>query len=195
MKEETTQSIRSVTHRMINVLDTMQKNKSANALLAALRNSVGKPLEQAEDIWPFLFENVPEEFLSLTGVPTKEETVIYTVLQLYAICMQGSNKNVIVDETFKGSIGSSLKAGRKVSEDSSALDRRFNVLIASDSFEELTYHLRQIIILVRSKAELTINFSGLANDLYWFQLGQAQSVCFKWATDYYSVNSQEQKND
>ncbi len=192
MSEEKQVSIAAVVHKMIIKIEAMKKTNDAAALLAALRNSVAKPLEEAKDVWPFLFENLPESYLSHDGRITKEESTIFTVLQLYAICMQGAASQVHADETYKGSIGSSLKAGR-AGEDTKALDRRFNVLIASDSFDELSYHLRQIVKLVKSKTVITVNFSKLAQDLFWFQCGHSQQICFQWATDYYYVNTKQEE--
>ena len=173
---------------MISILETAkQKNHKNTALLAALRNSVGKPLPKAREVWPFLFEHLPERFLSRTAKPTCEENSIFTALQIYAICEQGTSHCTQCDEKYCGSMGKSLAAGRSSDvEKNKGLDRRFNAMITASTYEEFVYHLRQMVRIVRSKETMTINFSKLAEDLYWYQKNGQDEVCFHWATDYYA---------
>ncbi|MCH3987740.1 MAG: type I-E CRISPR-associated protein Cse2/CasB [Lachnospiraceae bacterium] len=190
LSEEKTEelSVRKVTNKIIQKIESQYGSQRA-AILANLRNTIGKSLTDAENVWPLMFENMPQEFLSKSGEETQEEKAIFTTLQLYAMCMQGASGNVKSDSSYKGSIGASLKSGRSAS-DSEALDRRFNVLITADTFSELTYHLRQIIKIVKSKGNIAINFPKLADDLLWFQRGRQKRICLRWAQEYYS---QQQK--
>ena len=105
--------------------------------------------------------------------------------------MQGSSSVVKSDSSYKGSIGRSLGIGRD-NDDSEALDRRFNALITASTFSELTYHLRQLIKVVKSKEDMTINFARLADDLFYFQLGIGKKICFRWAQEYYSKTNETQ---
>lgn len=172
-------------NRIIWRLDKTEREGGKNAaILAALRNSTGKDLSEAEDVWPLLFENLPESFLSRSGVPTAEENAIFAALQLYAIAKQGTSQNVISDSTFRGSIGKSLSAGRNADSEA-ALDRRFNAMITADTFDEFIYHLRQMMKILKAKTICTVNFAKLAEDLYRYQRGQKKQVCFRWATEYY----------
>lgn len=191
------ESVRKVTNQIIGKIEQGEKyGIQKAAVLARLRNSVGKPLPEAEDVWPILFENLPQQFLSQSGYETYEEKAIYTTLQLYAVCMQGSAGSVISDPAYKGSIGMSLRNGRDP-DDSKALDRRFGALITADTFEEMSYHLRQMLKVVKSHTGMTINFPRLASDLLYFQLGNQRKICFRWAQDYYSYAkpTDEQKKD
>lgn len=179
-----------VTIRIISQLEN-DAHKAAN--LARLRNSIGKPLSDAGDVWPILLANIPSEFLSRNGKETKEESAVFTALQLYAMCMQGSS-SVISDSSYEHSVGASLRSGRKA-DDSEALDRRFNALITADTYAEMTHHLRQLLKIVKSKYVMTVNFGRLANDLYNWQRGYQRSVCFRWAQDYYAnINDQQENN-
>ncbi|MEE3393607.1 MAG: type I-E CRISPR-associated protein Cse2/CasB [Lachnospiraceae bacterium] len=164
----------------------LQMGSKGKAELAAFRNSIGKPLNEATEIWPLFFENMPEEFLSNGQYETFEERAVYYTLQLYALCLQGSSDIDISDNKFKGSIGTSLKMVRD-KEDSQALDKRFNTLLASITIDELVTHLRHMIKIAKSsKYAVKINFANLANDLYWYQKGKPSDICFRWANDYYS---------
>lgn len=191
-------SVGSVTNQMIQKTERMYGSQKA-AILANLRNSIGKSLADADTIWPLLFENLPPQFLSRNGAETQEEKAVLTTLQLYALCMQGTSGNVTSDNSYRGSIGKSLASAR-AADNSAAFDRRFNVLITADTFSELTYHLRQMIKIVRSRGNAVINFPKLADDLFWFQRGSQKRVCLRWAQDYYSqpqtasVSSSEKEN-
>lgn len=180
-----------VYHTMGYIITILESEKEKNhknvALLAALRNSIGKPLAKAREVWPFLFEHLPESFLSCTAKPTYEENAIFTTLQIYAICEQGMSHSTKCDEKYRGSMGKSLSTGRSSdSEKNKALDRRFNAMITASTYDEFVYHLRQMVRIVRSKATMTINFSKLAEDLYRYQKNGQSGVCFRWATDYYA---------
>ncbi|MCC6095445.1 MAG: type I-E CRISPR-associated protein Cse2/CasB [Eubacterium sp.] len=191
------ESVWRVTNQIIEKIEQGEKyGVQKSAVLARLRNSIGKPLSEAEDVWPILFENLPYQFLSKNGYETSEEKAIYTTLQLYAVCMQGSAGSVISNPVYNGSIGMSLRNGRDP-EDSKALDRRFGAMITADTFEEMAYHLRQMLKVVKSHTGMIINFPRLASDLLYFQLGNQRKICFRWAQDYYSSGKQdnEQKKD
>lgn len=60
------------------------------AQLAMLRRGVGKKPGDLPELWGILFGDLPEEFLSVSGEPTREEWAVYTALTLYALHQQGS---------------------------------------------------------------------------------------------------------
>ena len=99
-------------------------------------------------MWPILFENLPEEFLSSYQQPSYEELAIYTALQLYALHQQGVSTSVMLDDSKPyENIGFALGKLRK-EDNTTSIDRRFNTMITSSTFEELTYHLRHLISLL-----------------------------------------------
>lgn len=178
--------IKAVVSKAIRKLqDGGEYQKRRAAILANFRNTIGKDLVEATNVWPFFFEQMPTEYLSINGKETFEERAVYSTLQLYALCMQGSSSKVLEDDGFKGSIGKSIRFGR-TTENGEALDRRFNVLISSQTYEELIYHLRQLLKIAKSKNQITVNFPQLAEDLFWFQKGDHRRICFRWAQDYYT---------
>ncbi len=182
-------SVEQVTNCIIQKIESMYKSHKA-AVLASLRNSIGKSLTDAEDVWPLFFENLPQEYLSQDGVETQEEKAIFTTLQLYALCMQGTSDSVKSDSKYKGTVGKSLGSGRNINN-SVALDRRFNTLITAGTFSEFAYHLRQMIKIVKSKERMVINFPRLAEDLFWFQRGNQKKICLRWAQEYYSQKQED----
>lgn len=169
-------------------LNSPQEQKNLPGDLAAIRNSVGKDYDEATEIWHILFPLIPQEYLG-NGPLTYEEKALVAALQLYAIGQQGSNK---MSSEKSGNFGSSLRRIRD--EKSAALDRRFNTMLTSTTFDEFTYHLRQLFKLEKSKDTFTVNFPALAEDLFWYQNGRDKQICLKWAREYYRPNY-EKAND
>ena len=173
---------------IINDLNEKRTTSSGKASLATLRNSAGRPLNASAQVWPIILDKIPVEFLG-TGVgPTSEEMSILMTLQLFALHQQGKNDTVILksQEGKWRNIGFSFSALR-TSEDQVAMDRRFNALITSSSFEELTHHLRQLIKLLKSKTKATVDYAKLAEDLFWFLNGYQEGVRLNWARGYYGT--------
>ncbi len=71
-------------------------------------------------------------------------------------------------------------------EDTKSCDRRFNAMITSSSFEELSYHLRHMISLLKSRnPEVKVNYAKLAEDLYWYLRGYDERLRLAWSRAYY----------
>lgn len=183
IKKETASS---VTRKIISRLSNSLETSSSKAILADLRNSIGRPLSTSIEIWPLLYEYMPEEFLSTSGKTTAEELAILTTLQFYATHQQGKSENVNLsdDEAYYNNIGYSLSFLR-IEDDTVSVDRRFNAMITSTNFDELVHHLRQMIKLLKSKTTAKINYPLLANDLYWFIRGYEENTRLRWARQYY----------
>lgn len=156
--------------------------------LATIRKSIGKNYEDDTEVWSILFPLMPQNFLG-SGPLNYEEKALLVTLQLFAIGQQGSNK-MLNDES--NSIGSSLRRIRD--EKSTALDRRFNTMLTATTFDEFTYHLRQIVKLGKAQNTFSVNFPALAEDLFWYQNGRSKQICLKWARDYYRPVSKEDSN-
>ena len=177
-------SVASVTKKILLQLSNQRETSAGKAILAKLRHAVGKPINEAKEIWPILFEHLPEEFLGQHGRASKEEVAILTAIQLYALHQQGNSQKVLADD-FQHNIGAALRTLRK-DGDTVAVDRRFNTMITATTAEELVYHLRHLITLLKSKApSIKVNYAGLAQDLYWFMRDYQKNLRLNWARDYY----------
>lgn len=179
----------NILSELVYLLDTPY----GKAVLANLRKSIGKPITQTVDIWAFVFEKMPENFLSKNGEPTREEKAIITTLQLYALHKQGLNENVndMTAEKRYENIGTALKNLRH-EDDKKAIDRRFNTMITSCEFSEITYYLRQMIKILKSRSNCKINYAKLAEDLSNLQdKYKFEKVRFNWAQSYYSNKGEE----
>lgn len=183
--------------KIITKLDELRNNSSGKAALANLRNSIGRPISETIDIWPIVFEELPDSFLGRSGRLTNEEQAILTTLQIYALHQQ-SRPESVNKKSEKGqwdNIGISLKSLR-TGNDTVAIDRRFNTMITSSSFEELTHHLRQMIRLLKAKnPEVAVNYAQLGNDLYWYLRNKEEKVRLDWAKGFYSQQGNSEKGE
>lgn len=166
------------------------------AILSRLRNSIGRDISETVAIWPIVFERVPPEYLSINGTPTYQENAILSSLQLYAMHQQG--KGISVHVPSKENVGKALHGIRDMSE--TALDRRFNAMITSSNFKELTTHLRHLISILKQKSEkseIKIDYAELAKDFYQYQISQelANRVRMRWGENYYFYQIKEREGE
>lgn len=184
------QLVYSTTNNIIMSLENSKELSKTKATLSNLRNSVGRPsVENLEGI-KLLYEFIPEEFYTKYSKLSFEENAILTTLQLYAIHQQSEDESVNDTEKKNGwdNVGESISEMRN-EDNFLSLDRRFNAMITSQSFEELSIHLRQLIkILKGTKEIIKINYPKLAQDLYDFARGYDERVRLNWSRAYYSKN-------
>lgn len=255
------ESIYSVTASIIKFLNKDLKSSYTKALLAELRNSMNHLNNYSGIVWQLLFEWLPKDFLNKckNGQFTKEEKVILSTLQLYAIHQQGNDTSVNLDEnehitdaghftiqfdsskffldiktsadskftnhralkdstklvdyindwiakleknpTYKSeypvNFGGSLNNYRFMQNDKTAIDRRFNKMLSSSTYDELLNDLRHLIKIVKAKSVIEINYPNLAKDLYTFIGSEEdkQRVQLMWAQSYYYKNNNEENSD
>jgi len=188
-------SVFSVTKKIMVKLDALSEYSSGKAALAKIRNSVGKPVNEVTEVWQLLFENLPEEFLGSRGTPSDEELSILTAIQLYALHKQGTSSkgNVEESEGFKN-LGYSLGKLR-IADGQTSIDRRFNSMITSTTFDELIHHLRHLIKILKAKVpDVSVNYAKLAEDLFWYLKGYEAEIRLKWAREYYRQNNKGEDN-
>jgi CRISPR system Cascade subunit CasB len=183
----------TVTERIIFKLGERLNLSETKAVLSHLRNSIGRDISETVEIWPLMFEEVPLEFLSTSGIPTCQENAILASLQLYALHQQGKSKSV--NESPGNSIGKALHDIRDLNN--TALDRRFNALITSGNFKELTTHLRHLISILKQETDTKIDYAKLAEDFYWYQRSPefANRMRMRWGQDYYFYQTIEKEGE
>lgn len=195
--------VKDVTSEILKKLEEERNISSGKAYLSKLRNSIGKPLSQSIEVWPFVFRYLPSKFLSDTTSESYQEKAILTTLQFYSLHQQGVDENVNLvkkenseeekEKTYN--LGSALRSLRN-GDDEVSVDRRFNTMITSTTFEEFVYHLRHLIKLLKSKSrETKVNYPGLSEDLYWFLIGYDENIRLKWAREYYRGNFKGEKEN
>ncbi len=186
MENRNDYQIYKVSNRILFSLNAIKDSSQGKAIMANLRNSIGKPLSETIEVWSVLFEYLPEEFLGSNNKITDEELAIITTVQLYALHQQGISKTVLMEDgKIYENMGYSLSFMRK-GDDIKSTDRRYNSMITASDFEEFTYHLRHLINLLKSRnPEAKVNYAKLSEDLYWYLRGYDEKLKLAWSKAYY----------
>lgn len=186
-------NVYNVSLRILRKLEALRSMPQGKADLAALRNSIGKPIGQSVDIFPLLYPELPDEMIGKSGTLTEEEQAILLTTQVYALHQQGKSESVLWRPTEDGPkskpLGDSLRGLRNLP--SKSIDQRFNAFVTSEDLPELMHHLRQLIKLLKANANTTVDYPSLAKDLYWFQKGSKESLRLNWARAYYRMHSEQ----
>lgn len=183
-------------------LDSTRDASSTKALLANMRNSADKDISNNVDTLAYVFSNLSygedDRYVELSYM----EQAIFTAIQMYAIHQQSNVESVLKfgneDENesrekkkkYKANIGDALATLR--SDESESIDKRFNAMITATNFNKLSYHLRQMIKILKSKSEAKVDYAKLAEDLYWFMIGRKEEVRLSWARAYYKYRKNEE---
>lgn len=194
--EDSKLNVYKETARILRSLDNTRDKPSTKAIFANIRNSINKDSSVNMDALAFVFQNIPEEFLGLNKNLNDYEKAILTSVQMYALHQQAKADSVLKIDYKEGerrqNLGDALSSLR--GDDSKAIDRRFNAMITSSNFEELSHHLRQMIKLLKAKSDAKVDYASLADDLYWFLKNQREGLKIKWSRSYYKFNKGENNN-
>lgn len=183
-------------------LDSTRDASSTKALLANMRNSADKDISNNVDALAYVFSNLSYGEDDRGGELSYMEQAIFTAIQMYAIHQQSNVESVLKfgnnDENesgekknkYKANIGDALATLR--SDESESIDKRFNAMITATNFNKLSYHLRQMIKILKSKSDAKVDYAKLAEDLYWFMIGRKEEVRLSWARTYYKYRKNEE---
>jgi len=172
--------------RKINWLVENSNESTVKATLAKLRRGIGKAPGSLPELWDVTLNGLPEALLSKGEKPTRGEWAVHTALTLYALHQQGKNPKEQCMNMEGESLGTAVRKlieSNKNNEE--AVRRRFHAVAVSESFERFCWQLRGMIQLLRAKS-IPLDYPGLTEDLYWFQLPERQdSIRLKWGQDFY----------
>ena len=186
--DEERKSVDAIMRKIIAEIEPIKTLGSGKAILAGIRDSIGKELTNAPQVWPLLFANLQEEYLGNKARITAEEKAIYLSLQIYALMQQGASKSERGEEKSARNIGESLRALRGDESKAKALDERFNTMVTAGSFEELSHYLRQMIKILKANIDSpSVDYPKLAKDLFWMQKGKQDNILMDWAKAYYQT--------
>lgn len=196
--EDSKLNVYSETARILRKLDNTRDRPSTKAIFANIRNSINKDSAFNLNALAFVFHEIPEEFLGFNKNLNDYEKAILTAVQMYALHQQAKVESVLKLDYEEGerwqNLGDALATMRKNEDDSKAIDRRFNAMITSSNFDELSHHLRQMIKLLKAKSDAKVDYASLADDLYWFLKNQREGLKIKWSRSYYKSNKKEGEN-
>lgn len=188
-KEQYSSYVYNAIKKNIYVLSNINDVSYVKTQLAILRKSVGN--KKIADVLPIIIQYIPDEYIGQKAELSDGEQAILNTMQLYAIVNQGNIENLKVVEPWNPweNMGTSLSVLRNSngSSDKSALDKRFNIMITSETYDEFLYHLRQMIRIIKSKKQIYIDFPKLGEDLFAFLKGKEDDVRISWSRQYYLV--------
>ena len=183
------------TAKILRKLDNNREDPSTKAIFANIRNSINNDSSVNMDTLAFVFQNISEELLGFSKNLNDYEKAILTAVQMYALHQQAKSDSVLKIDYKEGerrqNLGDSLNSMRKNNDEDKSIDRRFNAMITSSNFEELSHHLRQMIKLLKAKSDAKVDYASLADDLYWFLKNQREGLKIKWSRSYYKNNKKE----
>lgn len=161
--------------------DFTEKNYG-RGIMANLRHGVGKKPGELPELWGIIFSNMPPELMGKREI-SYEEQAIYTALTLYALHQQGKENNMHKKDI---SVGSATSGLVKNEEDTNRILNRLNLVVTAVSADDLAYHLRGIVQLLKSES-IELDYARLAKELYLFNFPEsAVNIKMSWGRDFYS---------
>lgn len=190
-----TDELRQYVYKQIARLQMIPEHPQ-KAALANLRRGIGRAPGDLPDIWALYLQNMPAEWLSRTGEPTRAEWAIYLALTLYALHQQGHSmqteqmceKGISLGEAMQRlALLEDRKAdgGIELNLAESGAQKRLAMLVTATDITEIAHHMRGVVQLLRSKG-IPLDYPQLAADLYWLQSPDtAPGVRLCWGQDFY----------
>ena len=181
----------------IRLLQAMSETGNGKAELAELRKGVGKVPGEFPVLYGVILEDMPEDFFSNNGVPTKEEWACYVALTLFAWHQQGNDlKTDCMHTDEKVSLGTALRRLKNVSEDSNAEERilkKMQAVITATEIKGVEQHIRSLTRIF-SNNRIKLNYALLAADLYEWQFLESRNIVgLRWGQDFYRISKEEEK--
>ncbi len=168
----------------------------ARAALANLRRGVGRRPGELPQLYGELLQDMPQEMYSSGSKPSYAEWAVYMALTLYAMHQQG--KDVKTDNMNRENVSLGNAASELVTDmdDTERIWKRLYVVASSVDVQEMSYHIRSLIKLLRDK-DIPLDYPQLAKDLYLYQLSDesAEQIRLKWGQDFYKKRTDENKED
>lgn len=188
------QQVQYETGKRIKKIKNLPDN-SSRRWLAEMRRGVGTAPGASPALWGLLFQDLPEEFFSVKREPSRAEWAIYTALTLFALHQQG--RNIETDCMDKEGIGLGRAVAMLVDseDDRERVWRRFQPVTNARSIEDVSYHLRGIIQLLKAKG-IGLDYSKLAGDLFVYQDSRrTDSIKLVWGEDFYRGKKEDLKDE
>lgn len=167
---------------------------AGRGLMADLRHGIGKKPGELPELWGMIFDRIPYE---LTGrkEASYAEWAVYTALTLYALHQQGSDVNMNQKDISVGRAASHLV---KNEEDTERILNRLNLVVTAVSPEDLAYHLRGLVQLLKSE-DIPLDYARLAKEFYLFHDNEsASAIKLSWGRDFYGERykmTEKEKNN
>ncbi|WP_296137273.1 type I-E CRISPR-associated protein Cse2/CasB [uncultured Tessaracoccus sp.] len=168
--------------------DAATMSPNTRAVLAQLRQALGKEAGTVPAVWPVTLEGVPE---MRAQQQRHVEAALHLALTLFVLHQQAQPRCM---HDPSRSFGSAIRrlADQTASEEgphTSPAYRRFTAACTTTDVRALETHLRGLVTQLRS-ADIGFDYDGFADDLYFFQVpGRAVTVQRRWGRQFHHLNS------
>lgn len=184
MMTDEADAVYSYVKQKISVLST--DCQWSKAMLARLRRCVGKDIRDSEESWAVTLGDLPEDLCGRPSGdgfdPSRAEKAVHIALTLFALHMQGRKDSAQQDDR------SFASAIRSVMNESNmdGIKRRFDSMVTSTDLNELAYHARGLVQIMRSSGDVRFDYAAFARDLYYYQTPNGQrNVLIRWGENFY----------
>ena len=158
-----------------------EMSAATRGILAALRRGIGKAPGELPELWGMLFDRINDDLVGKDG-PSNAEWAVYTALTLYALHQQSNTKPMHKEGV---SIGTAAAGLVEQEEDTPRILKRLHLIATAVSPEDLAYHLRGVVTLLRTK-EIALDYARLAKELFLFHTEEyGNSIRLAWGRDFY----------
>ncbi len=167
----------------------------SKAELAKLRRCVGKDIRESQDTWEIILDGIPEELMGRPAdgfEPSAAECAVHTTLTLYALHMQGRTRTANSEErSFASAIAATIDG-----TNDEGVRRRFASMITATDLNEMTYHARSLIQIMRTKENICFDYRSFAKDLYSYQFPEGKrNVLIRWGRDFYTSPAKDKNKE
>ena len=101
---------------------------AVKASLANLRRGIGTTPGDIPELWELFLQDLPEEMLSRSGVPTHAQWAVYIALTLFALHQQGKDLQKESMYRQENGLGKAVACLIHGEDDKTRIQRRFNVV-------------------------------------------------------------------
>jgi CRISPR type I-E-associated protein CasB/Cse2 len=170
------------------------EDRSAGADTATLRKGLGREAGSVPELWRYYRVVVPDQ-VAAAGWITSDLTAEHAALTLFALHQQSQSTSMHRDGEHIGAALLKLRGSDQFTGNPDALDRRIGAAATATSVQELVFHLRGLVTLLRGQ-KLPLDYSQLAQDVADWRtpFGQARARR-RWGANYFAWNRKSADND
>lgn len=177
--------------------DEAKRYSDVSGRLARLRRAINAEPGSEPAIWSDTIGSLPEELWSPRDEPSSWERAAHSAVTLFALHDQGSATAVHRRGISLGAAVRRLAGARSAERGNQdhAVFRRFQALATASSGDELNYHLRSMVTLMRGEG-IQLDYGQLALDIHDLASPRsADRVRLRWGRDYHRTTSDPDASD
>jgi CRISPR type I-E-associated protein CasB/Cse2 len=181
-------SVKDAVYAKITQIERMREPE-ARAVLANLRQGLGKHIGEAD--LSFVLTGLDD----FTDGRDDELKIIYAVLTIFSKQQQGTpiGKKSMYDKNTPFCKGLQQNDNYSKDESGKSFRKRFQVMLTSETREELLRHIRSLVALQKG---IGFDYPKLASDIYRFGFDENRDeIRLKWGKEFYITKKSEEKDN